>query len=164
MSDENTQDAETPVSAIPDSLGSWLKDKRAQLCEKRSYEVPVQGFEGRVVGVYQALSYEQFRRIGARHEKLPEALQELYIAADTLVASCERIYAKGDDGTTAELPKWGVDLAHTFGIENPEVNTPRRAVLAIFDGAEMNLILHFGALMEQRQAAGEAVDEELGEA
>lgn len=167
MSEEGTQvqDVETVgAPAIPDSLGSWLKEKRARLCEKRSYEVPVQGFEGRVVGVYRALSYEEFRRIGSRHEKLPEATQEMYVAADTLIASCERIYAKGDDGTTAELPKWGVELARTFGVENPAVNTPRRAVLAIFDGAEMNLILHFGSLMEQQQAVEEAVDEELGEA
>jgi hypothetical protein len=166
MSEESTQtqDAETVAAPISDSLGAWLKERRAQLAAKRSYEVPVHGFDGRVIGVYRALSYEEFRRIGSRHEKLPEATQELYVAADTLIASCERIYARGDDGTTADLPMWGVELARTFGIDNPDVNTPRRAVLAIFDGAEMNLILHFGSLMAQRQAIEEAVDGELGEA
>lgn len=160
------QDDTTPEvpSAIPGSLRSWLKERRTELCAKRSYEVPVQGFAGRVVGVYRGLSYEEFRRIGARHEKLPEATQELYIAADTLIASCEQIYATGDDGTTAVLPKWGVELARTFGIDNPEINTGRRAVLAIFKGAEMNLIIHFGALMKQTQATEGTVDEELGEA
>jgi hypothetical protein len=160
---------DTPTPSAPTSepnstsLESWLQNRRAQLQEKHEHDLAVPGFEGRLFGVYHTPAYAELRAIGRRNEqlKLDESTQELYGFADLIINACDRIYAVGEDGSTADLPKWSVDLARKFGIDNPEVNTARKAVLAIFDGHETNLAQHAAELVEAMQGTNEETDEQL---
>jgi hypothetical protein len=143
------------------SIESWLAGRRADLQKKQTHEIPVPGFSGRLIGVYHSPSYKELRVIAKRHESLDSTEQELYGSADIIITACDRIYAKGEDGQTADLPKWGIDLARKFGIDSPSVDTARKAVLAIFDGNELNLVIHAGELVTAIQEAEPGVEEEL---
>lgn len=152
-------DASTPVS--DGSLQSFLQNRRASLQKRESFEVPVPGYDGRVIGVYHPLSLKENLIIGERHDNKPTYEQALYISADTLVSSCERVYAIGEDGTTAELGRWGVELAKKFGIDDANVTTARQAILAIFQGSETLLVEHCAAVNEASKGINPKIDDEL---
>ena len=143
------------------SFESFLQTRRASLQKKESFEVPVPGFDGRVIGVYHPLSLKESLTIGQRHENASTYDMALYISADTLITSCERIYGIGEDGSTAELGRWGVSLAKKFGIDDPNVDTARKALLAIFQGSEDLMVEHCAAVVEQAKAGTTKADEQL---
>lgn len=119
------------------SLRDQVEARRRELEHEpdRAILLPFPGFDNLMVQ-YRPLSYRESWRIEDKHAKVKDgAEQALLIAADKLVAACERIVTSNgipDEYTDTGL-KLGVRLAREeFGLPLPEGTTARAAVLAIF--------------------------------
>lgn len=160
--DSDSDESSNGSISTSGSFEAYLQTRRAELQERKQHEIEVPGYKN-LVGVYHNLDYKTLRNIAHRHERQDETTAEIYGAADLLINACDRIYGRGDDGTIAELGVWGVALASKFGIDSPDIDTSRKALLAIFQSQEMNLVTHAGELVQAMQNADSDVDAELEE-
>lgn len=157
-----------PVAEEPQapgsSLNAWLSAAREQISEKKTYELALPGFGGRLVAVYRPPGEKMMKKIGARNEKAPTDLRNLLLCCDVLTECCEDVYAtQGEERVS--LGPWSPEMVKRFGIENPEVTTPRRALLAIYCTDELHFLIvkHFNAFVEQVEEDAPGVAAELGE-
>lgn len=167
--DEQTTGApETAPEASPElgrsSLKAWLSSTREQIAEKKTYELPLPGFGGRLVAVYRAPGEKMMQRIGKRNEHTPDQAKNLLLCCDVLTECCEDVYATEGKGKVS-LGPWSPAMVKQFGIEDTEVTTPRRALLAIYSTDELHFLIvkHFNAFVEQIEADSPEVEGELGE-
>lgn len=162
---------EAPTSE-PGSFESFLQQRRRELQQERKITLPVTGFGGRLVGEYVAPDFHTLKSIGSRYQNLGSTSivgdeDDLNAAADILIATCQRLYGKAEDGAEVELPRWGADLAERFGIDTSlpggKRMTSRQAVREIFKGAELKLTKHSGDVSEAVMESEPEVDEALAD-
>lgn len=170
MKDEQAAEQPTPAQeeVAPEpaqsSLKAWLVSTREQIAEKKSYEMPLPGFGGRLVAVYRAPGEKMMKRIGKRNEHAPDEAKNLLLCCDVLTECCEDVYAT-EGGECVSLGPWSPAMVKRFGIENPEVTTPRRALLAIYctDELHFRIVKHFNTFVERVEEDAPEVVAELGE-
>jgi hypothetical protein len=153
-----------PPAVAPASLASRVATRRATLQAQSTTTLEVPGFEGILAATYRALSWKEMRSIGLRHERLSdEALQELYVAADTLILACEDVLEVLDGGERRSLGKrWGTALAQHLGVELPENANPRTALFALFS-RDTDVMTHYSSLVLWQERVTEKVDETVVE-
>jgi hypothetical protein len=131
------------------------------LQKRDAFELPVDGFDN-LFGEYRPLALKENIAIGERHQNQETYDQVLYTAADSLVTACVRLFSKDEDGNEVDMGRWGVAFAKEyFGIDDPNINTARKALLAIYSGMEEFLVVHAAAYKEGGKPVNEKVDEEL---
>lgn len=127
------------------SLQERLAHRRQQLTQERSFDLPVPGYEDDLVARYHPLSFKKNFDIETRNDKNPDrATATLNVILDKLIAACDGLFSKAEDGTLTDLGhKWTVDAAKAlFGIDDlDEGATARQAMLAIFPDTDL-LIEH----------------------
>lgn len=158
----------TPAADAPEpdgnSLKAWLSSAREQISQKKTYELPLPAFGGRLVAVYRAPGEKMMKRIGKRNEHAPDDAKNLLLSCDVLTECCEDVYATQNDERVS-LGPWSPTMVKQFGIDAPEVTTPRRALLAIYCTDELHFLIvkHFNAFVEQIEENSPEVVAELGE-
>lgn len=170
MEDEQTDEPRTPVQqeVAPEpaqsSLKAWLVSTREQIAEKKTYELALPGFGGRLIAVYRAPGEKMMQRIGKRNEHTPDHAKNLLLCCDVLTECCEDVYAV-DGEERVSLGPWSPAMVRQFGIENPGVTTPRSALLAIYSTDELHFLIvkHFNAFVERIEDDAPEVAAELGE-
>lgn len=148
------------------SLRDQVAARQAQLERSPEHTIllPVPRFEDLLVAQYRPLGYRESWRIEERHEKVKDgAEQALLVAADKLIAACERIVEPTADPDEYRDTghKWGLAIARdVFGLELPDATTARQALLAIFAGdeGEEALVRHAAEYEEQRRAHSARID------
>jgi hypothetical protein len=168
--EEETTDAAHPAAETEtpepgrSSLKAWLSSTREQITEKKTYEMPLPAFGGRLVAVYRAPGEKMMQQIGRRNEHAPDQAKNLLLCCDVLTSCCEDVYATGGDEKVS-LGPWSPAMVKQFGVDDPEVTTRRRALLAIYSTDELHFLIvkHFNAFVEQIEADSPEVEEELGE-
>ncbi len=157
---QNADALESPGS----SLKAWLSSARERISEKKTYELPLPGFGGRLVAVYRPPGEKMMKRISKRNEHAPDEAKNLLLCCDVLTECCEDVYAtEGDERVS--LGPWSPTMVKQFGVENPEVTTPRRALLAIYCTDELHFLIvkHFNIFVERIEGDSPEVVAELGE-
>lgn len=153
----------TPAADAPapqDSLRDLLRGSREALQATRTIDLPVPGW-GALVARYHVLSWRETRQITARHERVRDvAQQELYIAADSLIAACDGTFASLDGQLQPLNMIYGIDLARYLGEDGAE--SARQAVFQLIPN-EIQLITHYGELMAWMQGENVSVDEDLAQ-
>lgn len=125
----------------PGSLAARLKEQHEQLQQERHLDLPIPGYNGDLVARYKPLDWDFFKKIGVRTEKSKNPRKELYAQADTLIESCEEIFAVDDKGVLVSLYKvmdisgdepvrYDERLAEAFGLK---VGTARDSVFGLFN-------------------------------
>lgn len=177
----------TELPRPAESLQEELQRKRAEQQEHTIEKLPLPGYGGRLVGHYHLITYKAQRRIAKRNSTVrgkdkedTEAVQELYNAADTLVAACDHIEAcvpsdasseRRTDAETfnAEGHKLNAEFAEYLGLHDPKEESRQgkltnRAALFLIIPNETHIVVHAGQLMGKQGAMDEEIDEEqLGE-
>jgi hypothetical protein len=168
MPDTNTGDAPESVAATPaggSSLKAWLSSTREQIAQKKTYELPLPGFGGRLIAVYRPPGEKMMQRIGKRNEHAPDEAKNLLLCCDVLTACCEDVYAL-DGAQRVSLGPWSSQMVREhFEVDDPEVMTPRRALLAIYCTDELHFLIvkHFNAFVGQIEEDAPGVVAEMGE-
>lgn len=131
---ESTEGSAQEISNGAGSLQARARHRRDRLLKHKTTIIEVPGYEGILAVEYRAISYQEGRKIAARQERQSdEALRELYIAADQLIAASVNAYEVTDDGDQKPLNMgWGVALARMLGVDIYEGMTLRQAVMACF--------------------------------
>lgn len=149
------------------SLRSWLQDARRQAQSRKTIDLPIPRFKGRLWCTFRAIDDGmEMRSISKRHERMGDQdLANLYIAADTLIAACmDTFVLKGEEKISLGL-KLGLPL-HAYlaltdetGVLLPAEND-RQAAFQIFDSTTLLLLTadSYGAFM---QDAGNEADGEI---
>jgi hypothetical protein len=173
MEDEHEQAAEQPtpergeVVSEParSSLKAWLVSTREQIVEKKTYEMPLPGFGGRLVAVYRAPGEKMMQRIGKRNEHAPDHAKNLLLCCDVLTGCCEDVYATEGDERVSLGPWSPAMVKQHFEIDNPGITTPRSALLAIYATDELHFLIvkHFNTFVERIEDDAPEVVAELGE-
>lgn len=161
VAEQATNSELAPEPAQLGSIESWLQQRRTELAEQQSYEIPIPGFADRLVGVYHKPPYRELRQIGERNEKMkgPEWLRELYGACDTLILCCDDIYAT-DGEQRVSLGPWSIQTIGRFGVSGPEITSARIAMLQLYKGNELMLVKHSAELFEASNGEAEIEAEE----
>jgi hypothetical protein len=149
-----------PAEAAGDSLRDSLRAARARAQHRTTGEFPIPGYEGRLHGEFRALDdYSEVRAIVMRHTKVADvAQQELYVAADTLLAASVGTFAM-QDGVRHDLSlPLGRGLAAYLGYEGLE--SDRQALFAVFP-ATISVMTLFAEYDLWMKASGVTVDEDL---
>lgn len=141
------------------SLRDRVAARQAELEHSREHTIllPVPRFEELLAVQYRPLGYREAWRIEERHEKVKDgAEQALLVAADKLLAACERLVEATSiaDEYRDTGQKWGLAAARDmFGLDLPDGTTSRQALLAIFAGDEGEecLVRHAADYEEQRR-------------
>lgn len=147
------------------SLKSWLSSTREQIAEKKTYEIPLPGFAGRLVGVYHPPGEKVMQKVGKRNDKQPDEIKNLLTACDIVTECCDDVYAI-DGSERVSLGPWSPQMVReNFEVDNPEITTPRRALLAIYCTDELHFLItkHFNKLVELVEEDAPEVVAELGE-
>jgi hypothetical protein len=167
---DDVEQGDEPMTQAPapepdgNSLGAWLSSAREQISQKKTYELPLPAFGGRLVAVYRAPGEKMMKRIGKRNEHAPDDAKNLLLSCDVLTECCEDVYAtQGDERVS--LGPWSPTMVKQFGIDAPEVTTARRALLAIYCTDELHFLIvkHFNTFVEQIEKNSPEVVAELGE-
>jgi hypothetical protein len=173
----------TELPRPAESLQEQLQRQRAEQQDTTIEKLPIPGVGGRLIGCYRLLDWKAQRRIAARNAKVrgkdkedTEALQELYNAADTLIASCEQIEVRtpkdADEQTKTEAAKFNAE-GHKLNVAfaeylgrhkaDEERILDRGAVFLIIP-QQTQVVVHAGLLMKAQGTVDEEIDEEqLGE-
>jgi hypothetical protein len=167
----------TTDNVAKESVLGQLRELREQLQQERHLDLNVPGYSGVLRARYSPLSYERLRSIGdkARKASTTEAGRELVLAAESLVAACEGMYFRKEDGSyeplvndTGKVVKYDKDLANALGVENPAGDgeiEPRMVVYEVFgglhNGADLRVITHFQQFGAWQGTGDEEVDEQL---
>src|SRR5438093_471439 len=122
----------TTTNVAPDSVLAQLRELRTQLQQERHIDVDVPGYQGVLRARYRPLSYERLRAIAERTRKAPgtEAGRELALAAESLIAACEVMLVRQNDGSYEPLEHGGTPvrydehLAEALAVTNPEGDGP----------------------------------------
>jgi hypothetical protein len=168
-----------------ESLQQQLQRQRAEAQENTTVRLPIPGYGGRLIGVYHLIDYKTQRRIVSRNMRVQgkdkedrEATQELYTAADNLLACCDhvevRVPLEADESAKTEAAefnaaghKLGVAFAEYLGLHDPDKEeqiTPRGAIFLIIPQPAL-VVAHAGQLMGRQGIVDQEIDEEqLGEA
>lgn len=143
------------------SLAERAKARRDQLLDRQTVTLEVPGYEGILEVEYRALSYSESRKIVARHQRQrDDAVRELYIAADQLIAASINAYEiTGDETRKALECGWGLQLARMLGVEVSEGTTARQAIFKCF-ARETLLSAHYIEYTEWLSSADAEADQE----
>ena len=157
--ENNLEEVATAPQATGESLQEWAARRRQDLAAQpeRAIFLPLPGYEERLAVQYRPLTYREAVKIETRHEKnRDDAEKLLFVAADKLIAACERIVEpNGPDEYKDTGYRFNAKAAaELFGCG--DVVSSRQALLAIFDDEEA-VVRHHGAYEEQRTAANEGV-------
>jgi len=174
----------TELPRPAESLQEQLRRQRAEQQGDRLERLAIPGYDGRLVGIYHLVDYKTQRRIAARNARVrgkdkedTEATQELLNAADTLLASCERVEIRvgpdADEQATAEAAQFNAEahkldvaFAEYLGLHTPGDGaqiTNREAVFLIIP-QQAQVVVHAGLLMgKQGIVDGDIDEEQLGE-
>jgi len=119
------------ASAPANTLQAELRAARAHATRKHTRDFAIPGYGGRLWGTFRALDdYADVRKIIVEHrDHHDEAERELLMAADTLVKSCEGVYALRHGERTDLRMGLGQQLAEFLG---EPVENDRQAVFTIF--------------------------------
>lgn len=152
---------QTETSAMDNGLGARMRRRATQLETQTTEVFPVPRFED-ILGVeFRVMSWEALRKIGQRHQRVRnEALQELYIAADTVLAATEGFFQFGaDEGQEpVEGQTWrSLAVATRDGLT--EDVSPRQALIALL--GDTNVVFLWNDYQEWLRATRPEVEEEL---
>lgn len=160
-----------------ESLQARLTRERQEEQEGRTFTLALPGYAGLVVQ-YHSLPWKAERGMASRVIKQSRdvATRELYVAADSLIASCDSVEmrpaADEHPEVKAEAEQFNGEgykldkrLAEYLGAHKPgeQEITPREALFLIIP-VQRKLMAHYGRLLEEQGVVGEEIDEEqLGE-
>lgn len=138
--------ATVDAGPAPGSLAERMRARREALEKNTTTTWDLPGFDGILAVEYRALGYQALRKIVKRHDSQPdEALEELYIACDSLIAATVEVYEINE--TTGKLVATGerwLELARRAGVDLPDNPTQRQALLALVpDAAIVSLYLRY---------------------
>lgn len=176
---QNTTSPATPKPAA-NSILAQLRERRAVLQQERKHDAPLpRPFADMLVARYRPVAWERLREIAITAEKVfkDNPRKELFVYADTLVAACEAVFYKQNDGSltplTAKLLGLSDDdtpmgyeprLAKALDLDGADEMNSRQVVFALFPDP-LAITVQYTDLMEWQGEGDEAVDEELvGEA
>jgi hypothetical protein len=143
------------------SLKDRLAARREELQAPHLIELPVPGYEDILVAKYHPLSFRQHFDIESKGDKNPDKAQAVLNAAlDKLIAACDGLLSKNEDGTLTDLGhKWSsAAVQDLFGVEPSTPPSVRQDLLKIFPD-DLLLISHF----EQYANAAQSVVAQAGE-
>jgi hypothetical protein len=147
------------------SLAERVQARRAQLEARHTLRLEPPGYSGLLSVEYRPLSYSEVRAIARRHERIQdEATQELYMAADNLIAASIDSYDISGDEEVALGLRWGVELAHVLGFRDVvgDEFTPRQALFACF-ARDTSVVTHYGQYAGWLTDVEEQLDQEQAE-
>lgn len=151
------------VPARNGSLQAQLRAMAQRTQQRKTVDLAIPGYDGRLWGTFRALDdYSEHRKIVARHERLQTEQQELYIAADTLIAASVDTFAVLEDGQREPLNlRLGLALAGYLGLEGAE--TDRQAVFMLISSTMQIVELYVELEQFRKASTRETVDELVGE-
>jgi len=140
------------------TLQAELRAARARAMHKHTRDFAIPGYGGRLWGTFRALDdYAEVRKIVLEHRRVPdEAEGEVLIAADTLVKSCDSVYAVRHGERTDLGMTLGRQLAEFLG---EPVENDRQAIFAIFPDT-LTVMSLYGEIDRWIRAVGVEADEE----
>jgi hypothetical protein len=98
--DEDSGDA----VQVPLSLAERMDVKRKQVESRTTIIMDIPGWEDVLAVEFQVLSWEAMKNLAKRHRRLQnDALQELYTAADHLIAATVAFYENRPDGSRERI-------------------------------------------------------------
>lgn len=161
--DEFTEGPGAPAPGV--SLRDRIARRSRELEQKPEHIImlDVPGYEDLLAVHYRALPYREQIKIEGRSDKVKDpAEQTLRVAADKLIAACERIVEKTDDPDTYTDTGfvWNAKAADLFDKQLPEGSTARQALIAIIDDEEV-LVRHAADLEEQRRDLRRKIDQSV---
>jgi hypothetical protein len=152
---------ETPVT---NSLLGELKANRQRIEARKHVELQIPGWDSLYVR-YRALPWETLRTFEASTVENPTPNDELAVAWDTLIAACEEVLIKNEDGSLSSLDSTPVAfeqrLARLTGDDVAE--TPHDVIASIFPN-EFALMQQLGEYIEWLNFSSTGSYEELGKA
>lgn len=153
------------MTEVDNSVKSFLTERRKKITADNHFDIPVPGYEDRLVARYATLDWHRTRAIGMRQENEPDKiLAEVNMAADTLTNACIDLLIKKDDGTLASTGyTWNTQTARElFGAEEHELvqGTAREAILMIFP-SDTSVVMHFSTYSELSSKAQTAIEAEV---
>lgn len=163
--DTHELDVEQQYKGPPASMAERAEQRRRHLLSQNTETFDVPGYIGILRVEYRAMDYKELRKIAARHQRVKDdADQELYIAADTLIAASENSFEvlpgekEGEERVRELGLTWGLSLARELGVTTPG-DTARQAVFAVFPQKTW-LTQHYTDYTDWLRGIGVQVDEE----
>jgi hypothetical protein len=157
--DTSVHDEDAPIAAASEneSLQDWAARRRREMHDapEKAIVIPLPGYEDRLSVQFRALNYREALAIENRQEKNKDQAEALlFVAADKLIAACERIveatpYPNTYNDTGYKLNAKGA--REFFGCAIPDGAGGRVGVLAILPDEEA-VVRYAGELEERRQA------------
>ena len=117
----------------PGSLASRIERRAKELESARSEKFPVPNWDDMLAVELRLVSWDALRKIVAKHERqrVP-ALQELYTAADQILAGTEAFYEiDPETNEYTQVEQNWISLAKATGKALPDSLTPRQAMIAL---------------------------------
>jgi hypothetical protein len=130
-------EAEVPSGRAEPKAGSLearLSERVRQIEEQRTRTFPVPSLEDIIAVELRMMGWEAIRKIASRHERVrPAGLQEVYVAADHILAVTEGFHEIDEDGQHVPVSYSWVSLARVArpADQLPDDLTPRKALLAV---------------------------------
>jgi hypothetical protein len=144
-----------------------LRQLRQELEDNKSKDLDIPGYNGKLVARYGLMETKQLAKIGKRIQRQFRTRDErvLYASLDTMIASCEGLYYRNDDGDLKPFGENGTplnfsdpELATMLGFE---ASTARPIVMGVFGGNDLAVINHCMTLNRWMQNTGAEIDEDL---
>lgn len=138
-------DTDTP-SVAPEADNSprgRLRARHRALQGEHTKDIDLPGFGGDLVGRYKVLTPDQIREGNRRIEKLPDDERVITGAIDQIVAACDSLWVRGENGLEALFPddlepvRYEPRLAEFFGFDATRARDVVRGVFTT--GGEMNV-------------------------
>jgi hypothetical protein len=125
-----------------DSIVAFVRQRAAQLHLENTIDIPIPGYDGRLVGRYKAVSLSRVYSGGKTDGTLRNPMAEWGIAADALARALITLCQDRQDGSALEPlsvgdapARYDLDFAHRFGLE-PAKPTAREVMRELFGGGE----------------------------
>lgn len=141
--DAAVEDAEPGTGSEDQSPRGRLRARHRELQNDHTRDIDVPGYGGDLVGRYRVLSPDQIREGNRKIEKLPEDERLVVGAIDQIIAACDSLWVRGDNGLEPLLPddpepaRYDKRLAEFFGFE---AERAREVVRQVFTtGGELNV-------------------------
>lgn len=166
MSDHHVQDPEAAADDTANgtremgSLASRM-EHRAQEIESAVTEIfPIPMWEDILAVELSLVGWERLRKMVAKHNRQRnEAIRELYVAADQLLAATVAFYEVGEDNAQTPVEQTWITLARATGKPLSDDLTPRQAVIALM--GDTNVLVLWKEWQDWQSSRRGETDEEV---
>lgn len=166
--DDDEEPLAAPDEVQASSILDDLRARRQEISQRKTVDLEVPGYDGKLVVRYRRLEWEELSKIGNRAEKSKNPRKVLIAHVDTIVGACEEVFYRQVPGgplvrladvipdNEEGLPvKYDQRLADFFGVEG---GSARKVCLAVFNNP-LAVPIHHNELAEWMQLAGAEDDE-----